>query len=304
MPATRSRTENWRRSLQSLADRNGALEVTLPRYFGQGDDGVAYEHTTKDLIWRVRIMELNDDRIVVEEPSMLGKAIQLDQGRELVGIICIGQNRWMFRTTILESGTIQINGRRAMQGVVLQMPDHVERCQRRNFYRVSTVGLNLPQVEVFPLLDPATAVFAETRSRMAAMAEADGNAVIGRIGAEGIIDERQDEGDLPHVGPMLRAVLMNVGGGGVGLLVEPEERSGFENERLFWMRINLKPHLSIPLCVTARMRHTHIDSAQRLYAGMAFDFGLNPEHERFVVDQICRYVARVQREQLSRNPEG
>jgi len=293
VPATRSRTENWRRSLQSLYERNGALEVTLPRYFGASSgeaDGVAYEQPTKDLIWRVRIVRLNDAEIVVEEPSMLGQTIALEEGRELVAIIAIGQNRWMFRTTILRRGDVQLNHQRAVTGLVLRMPDHVERCQRRNFYRVSTVGLNLPEVEVFPLLDPASAVFAETRSRLAAIASEE-RGVVGRIGAEG-------------VGPRLRGVLMNVGGGGVGLLIEPEERSAFESERLFWLRINLEPHLSTPLCVTARMRHTHIDSAQRLYAGMAFEFGLNPEHERFVVDQICRYVARVQREQLARQQES
>ena len=48
---------------------------------------------------------------------------------------------------------------------------------------------------------------------------------------------------------------------------------------------------------TARLVHTHVDSTQSLYAGMAFEWSFNPAHRDFVIEQICRCVAMIQREQ-------
>jgi c-di-GMP-binding flagellar brake protein YcgR len=173
------------------------------------------------------------------------------------------------------------------------MPDRVERCQRRNFYRVSTVGLTLPRVECYTLLDPLSAVDAEIANRLEIERLID-TPIAGRIG------ETTDEPRTPVVGPLFDTTLVNIGGGGVGLIVSPADRASFESHRVFWLRIPLEPHVPAPLSVTARLRHTHIDSSQRLYAGLQFDFSANPPHEKFVVDQVCRYVAQVQREQLAR----
>ena len=59
-------------------------------------------------------------------------------------------------------------------------------------------------------------------------------------------------------------------------------------------RRNLTPHIKAPIAITARVVHTHLDSSQNLYAGVAFDFAFNPSHRDFVVDQVTRYVSRVQ----------
>jgi ATP-dependent HslUV protease ATP-binding subunit HslU len=40
-----------------------------------------------------------------------------------------------------------------------------------------------------------------------------------------------------------------------------------------------------------------MESTHETYAGMAFDFSFNPAHQKFVVDQICRFIAMQQREQ-------
>ena len=112
---------------------------------------------------------------------------------------------------------------------------------------------------------------------------------------------------MPHseavptaVGPPIRTLLVNLGGGGAGLMVLPQDRGTFESHGLFWLRIRLGGLGPIPIGVAARVRHRHIDSSQRLYAGMQFEFVQKIDHEAFVVDQICRYVASVQREQLAR----
>ena len=297
MPASRSRTANWRTSLEQIHERNGALEITLPRYV-EGENIVGDSETgegTANLVWRVRIMELSDESIVVEEPMALGEIVPLTPGVELVGIIVVGQNRWMFRTTHQGFKDIESGSHRAFKGIDLKMPEHVERCQRRNFYRVSTETVLLPKVECHPLLDPQTALVAEAANRIEVLEAQDAD-IAGSAPTKKITDTDR----LPEVGPCCNARLMNVGGGGVGLLVEPGERTAFDRHKIYWLRIDLSPHLAAPIGVVARLRHTHIDSEQRLYAGMCFEFSGESKHHEFVVDQLCRYVAQVQREQLGR----
>lgn len=295
MPASRSRTENWRRSLQNLRERNGALEITLPRNF---DRAVHDSDAPCDLIWRVRILDVTKGEIIVEEPMVMGQVIPIEDHREIVGIIAVGQNRWMFRTRILGRTGYRLNLANEITAMRLAMPEQVERCQRRNFYRVSTVGLTLPRVECYPLLDPASAVDAEIANRLEIEHLID-TPIAGRIGGEA-----PEHPVSPKVGPSIPTTLMNVGGGGVGLIVTPGDRVAFESHRTFWLRIPLEPYVPAPISVTARLRHTHIDSSQRLYAGLQFDFSFNPAHQKFVVDQVCRYVAQVQREQLAKQNTG
>lgn len=293
MPATRSRTENWRQCLQDLFQKGGAVEITLPRYAENGHVDHDPSGRNASLIWRVRVMGLSETEMVVEMPAALGHPIRLQPNIELVCLIAIGQNRWMFKTANLGETQAPAAGGRMIPGYRLRMPTSVERCQRRNFYRISTVGLTLPRVEVFPVLDAASAAVAETANRCHIL---------------DLIDQRSGFGPgkpteviMPEVGPMTHSTLVNIGGGGVGLLFEQAEQGRLDSSQLYWLRICLQPLIPAPLCVSARLRHTHIDSAQRVYAGMAFEFGHSPGHEKFVVDQLLRYVAQVQREQLKRS---
>lgn len=303
MPATRSRTENWRQSLQQICERNGALEITLPRYVEDvpPEEGTERdEHGMKNLIWRVRILSVTDDEIMIEEPMTLGAIVPLEPGIDLVGIIVVGQNRWMFRTVLRGYTTTKLNREREVRAIRLAMPQTVERCQRRNFYRISTVGLDLPDVDTYLLTDAASAAVAEQANRVRIQTLQDG----GEIEGSPARDDPVEPILLPKVGPVIKSKLVNIGGGGVGLLIEPNDRVTLEAGMLLWLRIGLQPQIPIPLCVSARLRHTHIDSSQRLYAGVAFEFGHNPGHEKFVVDQLCRYVATLQREQLRRKMAG
>jgi hypothetical protein len=83
---------------------------------------------------------------------------------------------------------------------------------------------------------------------------------------------------------------MNIGGGGLGLIFSKEDASAADRCRLVWMRIDLRPIIPAPLAVTARLVHKHLDSAQNVVAGAAFDFSFNQPHRDFVVEQILRYV--------------
>jgi c-di-GMP-binding flagellar brake protein YcgR len=312
VPATRSRNENWRRSLEQLHTKSGSLEVAMPHRL---DEGVVYDHHTDDgsnhVVWRVRVLGLNEDEIIVEQPVALGQVIPIPAGAELIGVIAIGQNRWMFRTENLGNGTIAQHGRSAFPTMRLRMPDEVERCQRRRFYRVGTMGLDLPVLRCSVLLDLDSAAVAEAANRVE-VEDLYERGVLARIGARttggfvttpgakarpGEKPGPMDGPVMPVVGATFEAQLMNIGGGGVGIIVERNDRAVLEAARHLWLQIDLRPHLPAPIGVTARVRHKHIDSTQRLYCGLSFEFSHSPKHERFIVDQLCRYVVAVQRAQ-------
>lgn len=284
MPASRSRTERWRDCLDQVFERDGALELAMPSGAAEGN---GFGGGT-NLIWRVRIAAITDAEIHVEQPTALGSPMDLAPGLTLVAVMSIGQNRWMFHTRTL--GTI--GPERGPRVLRLQMPEHVERCQRRNFYRITTAEIALPSVECWPLLDPATVAVAEIANR-AAIQDLIQSDITGRRTVTG------DESPvLPEVGPKFPARLMNLGGGGAGLMIRRADSGALERARLFWLRIDLTPHIPAPIAMTARLAHTRIDSEQNILAGLAFDFSFHASHRQFVVEQITRYVGALQRRQM------
>lgn len=271
MPANRSRTHRWRDCLWQIYERNGALEISLARPGRTESSG-------SDLIWRVKILHLTEDEIVVSQPAAFGRTIRIEPGAALVGAMSIGQNRWMFQTAVQSVGT---NDR-----LRLAMPDEVSRCSRRSYYRASAVGVELPQVECWPLLDPSTVGAAE---------------VANEAYAKDLARYRRDpDGSpptqpqlLPQVGPSFAASLVNLSGGGLGLLVEPSDSAGLDRVRYLWLKVSLGEDLPAPIALTGRVVHSHIDSMQRVHLGIAFEFGYNPSHRDFVISQVCGVVSRM-----------
>jgi hypothetical protein len=149
-------------------------------------------------------------------------------------------------------------------------------------------------VDLWPLLDPKSVVPAERAHEI--QFEID----LGRL--NGHMDTMQMDfaAVMPEVGPKFTAMLLNLGGGGVGLRVGPNDAASLSRHKVFWMRVGLPPALSTPICASAKIVHTHMESNHDTYAGMAFDFSFNPGHQKFVVDQICRYITLQQREQTQR----
>jgi hypothetical protein len=285
VPAHRSRTSGWRRCLKQVHERRGALEIAIVR--NQASENEDCRH----LIWRVRLVGLDEKEILVERPTTLGQVIQLDNGVELVAMLDVGQNRWMFGTRIL--GLTEHGGRdgRRITAMRLVMPQSVERCQRRNYYRIETAALNLPEVEVWPLLDPKSVIVAERALELQL------NMHRGGVDHPGDPKPGNDaEATMPEVGPKFTATLLNIGGGGVGLRVRPQDAQALARHKVFWLRFSLPPELTTPICATGKLAHTNVDSTQHTYAGMAFDFSFNPGHHRFVVEQICRYITAMQRQ--------
>ncbi len=283
MPANRSRTAGWRRCLQQVLDRGGSLEVAVAR----SDHGAAARG--RDLVWRVRLLAVTDREILVEQPSTLGQPIELDAGIDLVAILAVGQNRWVFGTANLGVIRYPLNGQKPVSALRLLMPENVERCQRRNHERMQIGDLNLPEVEMWPLLDPKSVILAERANELRLDEEA-GSPHAGRT-------RPNDEDTMPEVGPKFTATLVNIGGGGVGLRVRPEDAHVLTRHKVFWLRFSLPPELTAPVCATGKLAHTSVDSTQHTYAGMAFDFSFNPAHQRVVAEQIRRYIGRQQQAQ-------
>lgn len=268
MPANRSRTERWRMLLEQIAMRGGGIEFSVARP-GHADTA------STDVMWRVRLMRVGDDELIVEQPAAVGRGMSLDAGLPIVAVMTVGQNRWMFHSRTLGPGGPVVGGRQI--GLRLAAPEKVDRCSRRDFLRIPTASLRLPRVECYPLLEPSSVIAAETANR------------------HRILDRKPGTPDdlLPEVGPAFSAKLMNIGGGGVGLLVTRDEAAAASHAKLLWLRIDLTPDIPAPIAITAKQAHAHIDSEQNLYLGLAFEFAFNPDHREFVVDQISRYVQRL-----------
>lgn len=280
VPASRSRTERWRECLQQIHERNGGVEFAIDHAPAEGAEVVA-----PDVMWRVRLLSLSEKEMLVERPSALTQPFDLAPGVSVVVVMSIGQNRWMFRSKVMGlPGDPATPFRTRIGGLRLALPDCVERCSRREFMRTNVASLTLPRVEGFPILDPTTVAAAEAANEALFLAHVRG----------GTTWQAGSHLPMPEVGPGFSSRLMNIGGGGVGLLVDKEETGAMDRARYLWLRIHLPPHLPAPLCVVGKAVHTHMDSEQNLYAGVAFDFALNISHQEFVMEQMRRYAELVQ----------
>ena len=280
MPASRSRNTDWKKSLQQVLDRRGALELAVARPDGAPEDGV-------DIIWRSQLTALHEDSIEVESPQALGRTVQLKEGVKLVAAFVIGQNRFAFNTSILPSPSKAGH----TLSLFLAQPDSIERCQRHND-RFDLQGLQLPQATMWPLLEPRSVGVAERANELAFEAHSRGETPEAGASAGG------GEALMPNMGPSITGTLMNVGGGGVGIRIASSEAGALSRHRIFWIRISLGKDNPVPLVATGKLVHTHIDSMSNTYAGIAFDFSFNPEHQKTVAAQIASYVQRVQAKQI------
>jgi hypothetical protein len=269
MPAHRSRTQRWKDSLHNIRARGGGLEFTVARE--EDDQG------SHDLVWRVRLYDFDDRCMVLEHPGALGHSFPIAKGSPLIGVITVGQNRWMFRSEVLEVGSQPGAGKT----LTVRMPESVERCTRRAFGRTSVGTISLPSVDVWTLENPSGTSAAEVASR--ALAE--------RLREEGkTLEDGVDAMLLPDVGVKTTAHLENIGGGGVGLVLDADERAGLGNSTLYWLAVDLRPSCPAPVMMAARMAHSHTDSAQNLHAGLAFDFERSLDHQHFVLNEVDRFL--------------
>ncbi len=282
MPAFRSRTLHWRRNLDQLARRGGTLEVALAPAGLATDTQESGSVVGADFIWKLRIHRLCEEWIELEAPELLQRIVPTPAGVEVAGAIVVGPNRWLFRTECLGSGGMTAVHGRPAATIRLRMPTEVERT-RRSHLRVEAISLQLPKVRIWPLLDRES-IRPVQRSLALAVEQLD---------AGKRLESRDWEAESlrPQLGPEFSATLMNLGGGGVGLRVEPECGSLLSNHGRFWIEIDLRPESPLPLGVTVRVAHQHLEAAGTVYAGCAFDFTADADHAKLVARQVLGAVA-------------
>lgn len=278
MPAFRSRTLQWRRSLEQLASRGGAIELSLAPADGGGESPV-------DFVWRVRVVGLGADWLDVEAPVVLGHGVPVPRGVALVGAISTGPNRWLFDTACLGAGAPGGPTSRTAATVRLRMPEEVRR-SRRAHRRVGTDSLELPAVELWPLLDEISLRPIERALELAAASHG------GEMAAslEGRFWEREPL--RPTLGEGFLATMLNLGGGGVGLRIDPAHAAALNRHRRFWMVLDLRPEAPLPICASLRIAHLHLDASGGTYAGAAFDTAANPRHAGVLARQILEVIER------------
>jgi hypothetical protein len=284
--------------LEQIHQRNGSIEIAIdtgPEGTSEGEHRVG---SGGDLVFRARLVGLSKKELCIEPPTALGEAIEFESGLRMVGIIAIGQNRWTFRTTCMGDVSVA-NGAWRGRALRLDMPDEVCRCQRRRDYRLDAAGLALPEVTVWPLLDPRSVILSERVNEAAFIRERD--AISHDHDASTLATLLHEDPPLPEVGPSLPGTLMNLGGGGIGVIIDSEHSGALHGSPIFWSRFNLAPHVQTPVCATMKLVHTHIRSDKRVYGGFTFDFTSNASHKRFVVQQIVRALAGQQKRQLSQH---
>ena len=97
MPANRSRTVGWRRCLRQIKERKGAIEIALARNYEEAEQG-------HHLVWRVHLLDVRDDEILIEPPAALGQTIPLQPGVVLTvepGIFVPGVGGASFSDTVV-----------------------------------------------------------------------------------------------------------------------------------------------------------------------------------------------------------
>ena len=87
MPASRSRTTEWRRSLEQLRDRGGAIEIAVAHDEFAGNELSETFNNVADLVWRVRVLDITDECFSVDLPFALGRPVELPDDTTLVGAI-------------------------------------------------------------------------------------------------------------------------------------------------------------------------------------------------------------------------
>ena len=266
--------------MQQVFERGGTLEIAVARPGAIDAPTVDPLETagSADLVWRLKIVALDDESLLVEAPVALGTTMPIADGVPLIGAITIGQNRWKFRSRKVSDERPE--GARALC-MRLELPEKVERCLRR-FVRMEARSPATGSVRLWPLLDPKTVVASERANEAAFHAVVEGK------------EPPTPAGAMPTVGPGFTATLMNIGGGGVGLRVESADSGAFAHHRIFWVEVPLGPGQLIPIVATGKVVHTHLDSSHRTYVGVSFDFTFNLAHQAIVVEQIHRAMKSVQ----------
>lgn len=288
LSASNKPESQWEQLVSELEAYNRCVEIGLPCAYEADAQGMVEDASElMSKVWKVRLLKVHHGQWTVERPPIAGRHTGgLIPGVTLIGLAVKDAARWSFRTSILRSELHELNARRRVPALRLSPPRDIGTAQRRQFFRVSTVGASLT-ANLWPLQDVESCIAVEDMTQLR------------------LLDEPLAAGVLtmqpPQLGAGFHAGLVDISAGGAAVLVPREQAKVFERYGLFWMEMML-PTNHYPLVVAATPVHVRREAGAGMYnVGLRFYHEHNQPYERFVQENICHYAAWEQRRQLHRS---
>jgi hypothetical protein len=266
----------WFDLIKQTERRNGVVEL---RHDSGKVDAVEKFH-------KVRLLKIDHGRWIVERPTITAGAPGFHHGDHIFGILGPGAKRWGFTSRVLASGVFQLNAEHRIPILRLAAPTHIHSAQRRAYFRVSTVGAGVGDVQVYPLMDLDSVMDVENTIMQL---HRDG-------GVDGMISGALPR---PNIGPGHKAEMFDISGNGVSLLVNNSLRDAMQGHDLYWLTFTL-PQTAGQIGVVARRIRLSKDADGSPVAAFHFQYKHDPAYGRFAADLICRFAADEQRRQLQR----
>ncbi len=214
--------------------------------------------------YKTRVLEVMDDgELLIDVPAFPEANEQLTRGAQ-VSILAVHESRRLVGyATVLGVEQFELAGGHCTRALRVGRATSVESAQRRRFFRANAGGAVAHPAELF-LLDPAT-------------------------------DDRTPIERRP-----IKAWLLNIGGGGVGVTVDQGSTLGPSLRRTTRFLTSLTlPGEAQRLDVVTKLVHIQAMHKDTLYLGFEFLFADRAEQRR-VEDLIIRVNTLLQRQQIRR----
>lgn len=225
---------------------------------------------------RGRLIQLDDEELVIEKLQVIGATYELTSGTRLEGYFRFGGQLFRFVTWVRESRiAARLNGRLVVPALKLERPTLVEPGQRRSVYRISlATRADAPGAEVW-LTAPH-------------------------------VPRPEDGGDFgaapsggsppPARPPEFRGRLVDASDNGLGVVLQQCIYSRLKHMQQVWLRLYL-PEEAEPMDFLATVRHTTPVRETDARVGLHLVDDGSSGHAR-KVRRLTTYLTRVQREQL------
>lgn len=198
--------EDVREPLEEACARNVPLEL----------HSLAHERTIPAA--RARMIDLDEAHIYLEKPQIIGRKVRIHKTQEFEAFFSFADILFTFKTAVVENNaTVRLNGRKLVEGLILERPRAVTPGQRRQFFRTSLAVM------------PAN--------------------------IEAQIQEAADEDEpVPsETAPWMEARIVDASAGGFGVRIEEPNYSKFKIYRNYFVRFNV-PEVSQDLTTLCELR--------------------------------------------------
>ena len=289
--------QDWRQLLVTLERRGGAVRISGTSEENPGAFGPGYQ---------TRLLGVDSLGLVFQLPGRPGAVKYFRPGSVTEVLVADENQHWQFVSVVQGLVSYRLNARTEVQAVRIDDPYEVHRVQRREYYRVACAGSNVAPVLVEPLVvdvpgapgtgprverskapgGPAHAAIATVPGRQIAAWRPGHHTVTLRAGER--VDRRQG----------FQAKLINIGGGGMGLLAPPESIEVINSTDRFQCTLAL-PMLDDPLVLVVHCVHRKPIPNGTHVLGMRLQIDDRWE-ERWCADQLMKCSAWLQRQHLRR----